>query len=172
MTYPLLGVSLLPILILLLVWATYRMVGAQPVGGWLLLLIGMVATLIPLSLIVKSTCHDPHRRWAARAARAASILRIVQHAQETHFEEGGEVYSDDPEALGLRDFEGVDVEILSGDAGGFGATVRYDDSPELICSVWVGEAHRVGPATEGGHVACTPSTRPRWCATPLGALGG
>ena len=93
-------------------------------------------------------------REKAYYAAAKSDLRNLQSAQEIYYGDGNYTYADGLGVLQLSESEGVHVGIASRGSDGFGATATHNGLPGKKCSVYVGDAHAVGPAAEPGVVTC------------------
>ena len=119
-------------------------------------------TLIELLIVVviigilAAVAIPKFRNSKAKAfvASMKSDLRNLATAQEAYFYENA-VYASDTSQINFRPSSGVEVEIVSASAAGWGARTTHPQAYPLRCALYVGtDAHRVAPATQDGLVTC------------------
>ncbi len=97
-------------------------------------------------------------RERAYISSMKSDLRNLQSAQEMHYSDPANSYTYAGDSSELEDFaysSGVSQVSFSGDNEGWSASVEHEGIPGETCSVFVGEAADLPPATTPGVVTCT-----------------
>ena len=119
-------------------------------------------TLIELLIVVviigilAAVAIPKFRNSKAKAfvASMKSDLRNLATAQEAYFYENA-TYAADTSQINFRPSSGVEVEITSADAQGWGARTTHPQAYPLRCALYVGtDAHRASPAVQDGLVTC------------------
>jgi type IV pilus assembly protein PilA len=81
-------------------------------------------------------------------------LRNLATAQESYFYEYS-TYASDTALLNYSSSNGVEVNLASGDASGWGAQATHPQAYPLRCALFIGAAsHQIDPATTDGQVTC------------------
>lgn len=97
-------------------------------------------------------------RERAYISSMKSDLRNMQSAQEMFYSDPANNYTYAAASADLDDFSyssGVNEASITGDAEGWSASVTHDGIAGETCSVYVGNAAALAPATAPGVVTCT-----------------
>ena len=119
-------------------------------------------TLIELLIVVviigilASVAIPKFRNTKGKAFLASmkSDLRNLATAQESYFYEHS-TYAADTLLLDYHSSNGVIVDLVSGDAAGWGAQATHPQAYPLRCALYLGSVtHQLAPATSDGQVTC------------------